>query len=509
MPRSTAGRTGRLRARSRALLVAFVAVLAGCAGGGGDGARSPGVDGGPTASSPAASPSRLDWDRCGAVECATVAVPLDHDEPDGPALDLALARRPASGERLGALLVNPGGPGAPALDLAKRATEFFPESLTDRFDVVAWDPRGVGESAGIDCTDDLDALWAADRSPDDEREAAAVVEVATDLGRACAGAAGDRLAHVSTADTVRDLELIREALGEEQISYLGFSYGTFLGARYAEAHPDRVRAMVLDGAVDPSLGPEETARAQAAGFETSFATFLADCAADTGCAFHSGGDPGAAYDRLAARIDAEPIDGVVDGETRRLGPGELDLGVTTALYSGRRAWRPLAEALAAAERGDGAALLRFADTYTGREPGGGYADDLEAFFAVSCLDGPPIGDPDAVLRAGEAIGRESPRFGEATALLGMECATWPVPATGRTGPVVAAGAPPILVLGTTRDPATPLRWAESLAGQLEAGVLAVLDGETHTAFGQGSECIDQIVVRALVEEVLPPDGTRC
>ena len=301
------------------------------------------------------------------------------------------------------------------------------------------------------------------------------------------------------------MDSIRAALGEEQISYLGFSYGTYIGALYADKYPDRVRAMVLDGAVDPSLGFEELARDQGVGFDGALNAFLDDCERN-GCGF-GGDDPHRAFTRLMAQIEAESLPGEVDGEERTLGPGEADIGVAEALYGGVPAWPDLARALNDAARGDGSRLLALSDGYTDRHTGGDYDNLQEAFFGISCLDSPapPPEEFPAMAARSEAA---APVFGGTTVWLGVPCAYWPVPATGVPAPIAAAGAPPIMVIGTTNDPATPLKWAQSLASQLESGHLVVWQGEGHTAVGQ-SRCVDGAVDDYLVDLAVPEGDLVC
>jgi pimeloyl-ACP methyl ester carboxylesterase len=482
--------------------VLAAAVLASSCGGGGD------DDGGARGGNDERSArGTLEWQDCGDdVECARLDVPLDHEDPGGETIELALARRRAGGDPIGTLLVNPGGPGFAAIPLVTDAVFYLGEELLERFDVVAWDPRGVGDSTSVDCGDDLDAFYAVDRSPDDAAEVEANAAAARRLARACARRSGDLLAHVSTYDTVRDLDLVREALGEEQITYLGFSYGTQIGALYADRYPRRVRAMVLDGAVDPSLRFEELALGQATGFDAALDAFLDWCAAGD-CGF-GGSDPHRAYRMLMAQIDAEPLFARSDDETRELGPGEADIAVAAALYYGEEGWEALADALREAAQGDGSALLSFADDYTGREPGGRYADHTDALYAIGCTDAPvpSLAEFPQVAARAEAA---ATNFGAATVWLSAPCAVWPVPPAGAPGPVRAAGAPPIVVVGTSNDPATPLRWAQALADQLESGRLVVAAGEGHTAYNRESDCVDDLVHRYLVDLVVPEDGTRC
>jgi pimeloyl-ACP methyl ester carboxylesterase len=390
--------------------------------------------------------------------------------------------------------------------VAADAEVYLSSALVDRFDVIGWDPRGVAESTAVDCLDDLDPFFAVDRSPDDAAEVQENVAAAQDFASACRERSGDLLPFLSSGATVDDMDAIRSALGEEQITYLGFSYGTSLGARYADTYPDRVRAMTLDGAVDPSLTSEELTRQQALGFEAALTAFLDSCERD-GCGF-GGSDPHDAYEQLMSQIDAESLPAELAGEERLLGSGEADIGVATALYAGRAGWDILGAALTDAATGDGAALLRLSDIYTGRSPGGEYDNSQEAFYAIGCVDAPapPI---DQLPALAASIADAAPNFGAATTWLGAPCSVWPVPPEGVPGPIVAADAPPIVVVGTTNDPATPLAWAQALAQQLTSATLLVHQGEGHTAYGSGNVCIDDAVDAYLVELQLPAPGTVC
>jgi pimeloyl-ACP methyl ester carboxylesterase len=493
---------GRVHPRSALLLVACL-VAGACGGGGGaDKDALPVATTDTETSTDGGLP--IEWDRCGDLECATVAVPLDHTVPDGRTIDLALARRRADGNRIGSLLVNPGGPGAPGTQLAANA-DFFPSGVLEHFDVVGWDPRGTGASAPIDCLDDLDPFFAADHSPDDPVEVEAQVDAGRELVEGCEARSADLLPYLSSAATVDDMDAIRAALGEQQISYLGFSYGTYLGALYADTYPDRVRAIVLDAAVDPSLGFEDLARDQAIGFDNALNAFLDDCERNT-CGF-GGADPHGAFTRLIAQIDAESLPGELDGEERTLGPGEADIGVASALYGGVPAWEFLAEALNDAAQGDGSRLLALSDEYTGRKTGGEYDNAQEAFYGISCLDtaAPTVDELAAIADRSQAV---APVFGASTVWLGAPCSVWPVPATAQPAPIAAAGAPPIVVIGTSNDPATPMKWARSLADQLESGHLVEWRGEGHSALGADA-CIDAAVASYLVDLTVPEPGLVC
>lgn len=449
------------------------------------------------------------WEGCGGgFECGALAVPLDHEAPDGDAITIALIRRPADDpdERIGSLLVNPGGPGASGVDLAAQAEVVFGTEILDRFDIVGFDPRGVGSSTAVECPFDLDRLFALDTTPDDDGEVAELRSVSKEYADSCAEATGPLLDYVSTLNVARDMDLIREALGEEQISYVGFSYGTYLGALYAELFPERVRAFVLDGAVDPTLSDEEGAVQQSLGFEMQFEEFLDWCAGERSCRFNSDGDPEAAYDDLMREIDSE---GIKTSDGRLLGPGEADIAVVTALYDGERGFTVLGDALDAAEDGNADPLMILFDSYVGRDDSGAYDGSQAAFQAIGCVDATTTTTPDEHDDLAARVGEAAPRFGESGVNLGYPCVYWAAAPDGWEGPVHAPGAPPILVIGTRGDPATPKEWAESLAAQLESGVLLRLDARGHLAYGLGHTCIDRAVEEYLIDLTVPDDGTTC
>lgn len=460
---------------------------------------------GPTSTPPDVAPPA--WHRCSDGECAAIPAPLDPAHPDGAQIHLALYRHraPDPARRVGALLTNPGGPGAPGIDFAHTFLRLAPAELKARFDVVGWDPRGTGQSTAVDCGSDLDYLFAADTAPSTPAQLEALEAVNRQLAQTCAARSKDLLAHIASRDTVADMDRIRAALGEAKLTYVGFSYGTYLGALYAQAHPDRVRALVLDGAVDPSLSVEQVAIQQAVGFDQSFTGFLGRCAASAACSFRNGGNPHAAYLALQARVDRSPEHARLAGEDRTLGPTQLDIAVSAALYSGAAADQVLAGALRDAQEGDPAGLLTLFDEYVGRHRGGRYDTQWPAFVAISCLDGPDL-DLAATIRLQQQAAAAAPIFGASNVgLTGYACAQWPLPpVTTAPTPVHAPSSPPIVVVGTTGDPATPVAWAQSLAGQLGSARLVTVTGTSHTSFLEGNTCLDTAVDRYLLT-LAPPD----
>jgi pimeloyl-ACP methyl ester carboxylesterase len=450
----------------------------------------------------------IQWTPCKNVQCGRLTVPLDAKRPDGPQITLALARRPATHKRIGVLFTNPGGPGGSGVDFLQSARSVFRSDILDNFDIVSWDPRGVGDSAPVQCTPNLDGFYAVDRDPQTAAAVATNVDAARSFVASCAKQSGSELPFVSTADTVRDMDAIRAAMGENTISYFGFSYGTLIGAMYAAAYPEHVRAMVLDGAVDPSLATETVLVDQARGFEQQLDAFFQWCQSNSDCGFATGGDPAAAFDHLVEATRAETIPAKVGNEPRTLGPGEFDIGVASALYGGESSYPDLGAALAQTARGLGDKLLKFADSYTGRQSGGRYSSETAALYATSCLDAPAPRTIVGVEQDARAAEKAAPRMGPATVWLSLPCTYWPVLPTGKIAPVHAPKAPPIVVVGNTHDPATPYKWAQGLARQLGTATLLTYQGGGHTAYGRDG-CIDQNVDDYLVKLTVPATGTTC
>ncbi|MEZ5259462.1 MAG: alpha/beta fold hydrolase [Ilumatobacteraceae bacterium] len=343
-----------------------------------------------SSSSGSSSGDSLDWSECGGpqIECARLEVPLDHSDPSLGTLSLAVTRRLADDEehRIGSLLVNPGGPGVGTSFLAESAEFIYGQDLLDRFDIVAMDPRGVGESEPVvDCVDEYDPYFSPDPTPDDAAERQVLVDASAEFAAACADRVGtDLLQHVSTIDAARDFDLLRQALGETKISYFGFSYGSQLGATWLSMFPDTVRAAVLDSASAPDPSDDQAIE-DAVALDRAFRSFLDDCAADTSCAFHSDGDPESAYNALLDQLDADPI--VVDPDRTPVNEAVTVIATLAALYDSS-SWPDLARALDAARDGDGSRLLSAYDDYLMRQPDGTYDNSFEGLLAINCIDDP-------------------------------------------------------------------------------------------------------------------------
>jgi pimeloyl-ACP methyl ester carboxylesterase len=454
---------------------------------------------------------RVRWQRCqGEFECATLEVPLDYDDPDGRSIDLALLKVPAADpqQRVGSLVVNPGGPGQPGTSYAAQAGLVFRDPLLDSFDIVGFDPRGTGDSAPVDCLSDqaLDDYVAADPDPDTAAERRELVGLAAAMVRGCAQRSGSLAAHVSTVEAARDMDVLRAALRESKLDYFGASYGTELGATYAELFPDRVGHFVLDGAVDLSIGFRELALEQAAGFETALRAYVQDCVDnDDSCVLGDSLEQGLTrISNFLDQVDARPLSTSSD---RELQVGNAFYGIVLPLYV-RDYWFLLSNALGDAFEGDGSTLLQLSDLYNSRGPAGYTDNSREAFVAISCVDDPSGIPPGRVPAAIPAFEKASPTFGGVFAWGLIGCRGSEL-APAKPLEVDGSGAAPIVVIGTTRDPATPYEWAESLADQLGSGVLVSRDGDGHTGYNAGNDCVDDAVHAYLIDGTVPDDGLSC
>ncbi|MFF9035177.1 alpha/beta fold hydrolase [Streptomyces sp. NPDC014892] len=500
-----------------AALAAAVLLLAGCSGGTDDRADDERDDGKASASAPTPSSAsqKLDWGRCKATsegpapgddwQCATLKVPLDYAEPDGTTIGLALIRSKATGdadERVGSLLFNFGGPGGSGVSMLPSYAGLTSE-LHKRYDLVSWDPRGVAQSEGVRCRGDkeIQAGESVDATPDDRAEEAAFFEDAADFGAGCEKAAGKLLSHVSTAETARDMDLMRQVLGDEKMHYFGISYGTELGGVYAHLFPEKVGRLVLDAVVDPTADTVGHAKNQALGFQRALDNYLESTGQDPEEGTRKIG-------KLLERIDAEPLK-TTSG--RELTQTLATTGIVLPLYS-EQSWPTLTSALDAAEDGDGTELLALADGYNERDPSGHYGTTTHSQRVISCLDQKQRPTPEETKKLLPEFRKISPVFGE---FLGWDtagwCHDWPVPGLTDSPEVSAPGAEPVLVVGNTGDPATPYEGARKMAGELGQGVGVMLTwkGEGHGAYGSGSSCVDSTVNAYLLDGKVPEDGKVC
>jgi len=463
---------------------------------------------------------KLSWRTCGVpgFECATMKAPLDYAKPTAGDIRLAVARKKATGKGkpLGSLMVNPGGPGGSAVGyLQQYAGIGYPATVRARYDMVAMDPRGVARSEPVECLGGraMDTFTQTDTTPDDKRETTRLVDEYKKFAEGCGAHSPDVLRHVSTVEAARDMDILRAVLGDRKLTYVGASYGTFLGATYAGLFPDRVGRVVLDGAMDPSLPARRMNLDQTAGFETAFQSFAKDCVRQTDCPLGAKGTtPAKVGTNLKAffrKLDAHPIP-TGDADGRKLGEALATTGVIAAMYD-EAAWPQLREALTSAmKENDGAGLLVLSDSYYERDADGRYSNLMFANAAVNCLDLPAaFSTTDQVEKELPAFEKASPVFGDGLAWASLNCAYWPVKPTGEPHRIEAKGAAPIVVVGTTRDPATPYRWAQSLARQLSSARLLTYVGDGHTAYGRGSTCIDSAIDAYLLRGAPPAKGKRC
>ncbi|WP_354641328.1 alpha/beta hydrolase [Kitasatospora camelliae] len=517
-------------------VVAAALLLAGCSGGEGTATASPGssTDGAPPTATPASGSTaatplqplpaeipaalssyytqKLTWQPCDdGFECTTFKVPVDYANPSGGDLTLTATRARATGgaTRLGSLLLNPGGPGGSAIEYVQATAKSFDPGVRAAYDLVGVDPRGVGESSPVSCLngDRMDAYTATDITPDDQAETDALVAADKEFAAACQQKSGATLGHVSTVEAARDMDVLRALVGDDKLHYLGKSYGTFLGATYAGLFPGRVGPMVLDGALDPSLDARAGNRGQAGGFETAWAAFAKDCAKRDNCPLGSNEkEIGEQLDAFFRKVDAQPLP---TDSGRKLTESLATTGVIQAMYA-EFLWPRLRDAFTTAKAGDGTGLLKLSDDYYERSADGTYPNLMSANMAVNCLDLPaPFADPAAARQAVPEFEQASPHFGRDMAWMALACGYWPLKATGAPHTVRAAGSAPIVVVGTTRDPATPYAWSQALAGQLESGRLLTYDGDGHTAYGRRNACIDTAINRYLLGGEAPANGTRC
>ncbi|MFJ8072978.1 alpha/beta hydrolase [Streptomyces sp. NPDC096176] len=523
-----------------AALAATTLLVAGSAtgcGGGDEGTVNDGKGGAPSASpdptpdanrthdgSQAALPAaltgqKLDWKTCeaptkargsyakapgGQWQCATLEAPLDYREPTGETIGIALIRSKAEGpgKRIGSLLFNFGGPGGSGVAALPGAAQRF-DSLHSRYDLVGFDPRGVAESSAVVCRGDAETVksLALDSTPDTPAELKSYMDDSVAFGQGCAKRSGGIIPHVGTANAARDMDLIRQVLGDEKLHYLGFSYGTELGGVYAHLFPKNVGRLVLDAVVDPSADYAGHSRNQTRGFQRALENYFES----RGISARNGTE---SIVKLLAELDRKPLP-TDDG--RPLTEGLALTGIIQPLYS-QDSWAHLTEALEAAEGGDGTGLLLMADVYNDRDDKGHYGTQNHSQRAISCADAKGRVSPAEVRSRHLAEFTEiSPVFGPYLAWdLAGWCANWPVPGESETPEVSAEGAAPILVIGTTGDPATPYEGARKMADELGAGVgvLITNKGEGHGAYGTG-RCVTEIVDAYLLDGEVPQNGRTC
>jgi len=439
-------------------------------------------------------------------------VPLSYDNPAQASIELKVIKLPASepGKRIGSLVMNPGGPGGSGIDYARAARGVTTDALRARYDIVGWDPRGVGTSDPIHCQDaaQTDAYIAADASPDTPAEVTQLESMSAEIGKGCAAKSPTLLDHVGTIEAARDIDILRAALGDDQLHYLGKSYGTYLGATYADLFPTKVARMVLDGALDPALDSSTLALGQAKGFELALHRFAEKCATLPECPLSANADEAVQQVRdFLNKTDSAPL---TTNQSRPLTQALAVLAVVGSLYDNEQGWPALAQALGTAFKGDGSDLMATADYYTDRNANGSYNSNAnDAIYAVNCFDKPATPGLTETEKLAAEWEKIAPTFGAYLAWGNLPCATWPSHSTTPSHPVKADGSPPIVVIGTTYDPATPVEWAKGLAAELSNGVYLEWNGDGHTAYQRGSTCVDNAVDAYLLDGTAPTSGTVC
>ena len=459
----------------------------------------------------------LAWEKCQIGECAGLKVPLDYAKPDGDSITIQVLRMRATKpkQRIGSLVVNPGGPGGSGVNYARAADFIVGKPVRQRFDIVGFDPRGVQRSEPVDCLPDreMDAFLGQDPTPDDTAEEQAFAASGKTFAEGCLQRTGALTSHLSTVDAARDMDVLRSALGDEKLNYLGKSYGTYLGATYADLFPKLVGRFVLDGVLAPDLTPAEVSKGQAEGFERATRAWAADCVDQGDCPLGSSVDEVMSAMRdLLKRLDSQPVP-MKDGKLNQLTEGWAATGIAQAMYD-QGSWGALTDALSAVVRkNDGTELMKIADQYAERNQNGSYAGNLlEAYYAISCLDNPDSADPKVYEQRARDNATVAPTWGPLLAWGSLVCGQWPVKAAeggGAPHTVSAAGSGPIVVVGTTRDPATPYEWSVRLRKQLSNASLLTFDGDGHTAYARSNKCVDGAINDYYTDGKVPQDGKKC
>ena len=448
--------------------------------------------------------------------CAKVKVPLDYNNPGGETIEIAMKKRAASGDSVGSLFINPGGPGGSGIELVESAGSYFSKNLVGSYDVVGFDPRGVGASTAIDCLTDaeLDAERAGANDPATP-SASATVERAQQMNSACESKTSTPglLDHIDTISAARDLDILRAVDGQQVLTYLGFSYGTYLGATYAELFPANTGRLVLDGAVDPSLSAEDMTLGQAKAFEVALRAYVQECqSSKLSCPLS--GDVDSGVSQIREFLESTKTAPIPTSDPQR--PLTYDLALTgvlgamyqTSLWSSLTA--ALTQAMDTSGSRDGSALMVITDAFASRQSDGSYSgNSTEALMPVNCLDFPVQGDDASWEQNATAVKEASPTFSAQLLYPDAYCQGWGHESSRKREKITASGAAPILVVGTTGDPAPPYAWSEALAEQLETGQLLTWKGNGHTAYGRSNDCVKNAVDTYLLNGTMPDKGLTC
>ncbi|CAB4646491.1 unannotated protein [freshwater metagenome] len=461
---------------------------------------------------------KLDWSNCyDYFECAELRVPIDYSDLSVGTFRLSVLRASAKDQdkRKGSIVVNPGGPGGSGVDYAYNADYLFSPDITDVYDIVGFDPRGVAESEPINCftPEELDANLASDSKPDNDAEIAASLEESEAFAAKCLENT-EHLEHFTTMETARDMDILRAALGETKLNYVGKSYGTYLGTLYADLFPTNVGRFVLDGAVDPNISMKEQNLAQAIGFDKAIAAFIKDCLTQSECPFK--GTQAEATQSMIATLQAAatsplPQQTPEDGDDRLITESLILIGIASSLYDDVDGWPKLRQAFTESAQGFGDTFLQLADEYSGRNPDGTFrSNDFDSGAVIDCLDWRDRRTVDQYKADVQEFTEKAPVFGPYIAFSGMHCQFFPQPKTQRApNTLIEIKTAPIIVIGTIRDPATPYVWSRSLAKIFTGSRLISLDADGHTGHGRGSACVDDAVDDYLLNGTLPPANMRC
>jgi pimeloyl-ACP methyl ester carboxylesterase len=451
----------------------------------------------------------INWQSCNQdFQCATLAVPIDYEKLSTGTFEIALLKYEArTSKKLGSLIVNPGGPGGSGVDYAYAAEYIFSPAILDRYDIVGFDPRGVSRSAPIRCLNDaeLDANNNSDSKPDNDAEFQQILEDTKKYVEICKEK-NKHLTAYSTANVARDMDILREAVGDKQLNYMGKSYGTYLGTHYAQFFPDKVGRVVLDGAVDPTISNFQQTLTQAIGFDQAFSSFAKNCVSKKNCTLPKGKDAAIAeMQKLFAQAAKQPLPTKISKRT--LSETMMVLGTASAMYDSSTGWPKLRKAIKEAQNGFGDQFLELADEYTGRQSDGRYPNnEFDSGAVIDCLD---VDEPRTVAqiqRDAKSFAKQAPLFGPYLAYGGLTCKYFGQSQEITVSPTTTIN--PIIVIGTTGDPATPYEWAQGLNKLLTNSFLISLTGEGHTGQGQGNSCVDEQIDDFYIFRA-EPDQTNC
>jgi pimeloyl-ACP methyl ester carboxylesterase len=461
---------------------------------------------------------KLDWSECyDYFDCAELRVPIDYDDLSVGTFRLSVLRAGALDQksRLGSIVVNPGGPGGSGVDYAYNAELIFSPEITDRYDIVGFDPRGVAESEPIYCFSDeeLDENLAADSKPDNAAELAETLKESELYAQKCLENT-DYLEHFTTLETARDMDILRAALGEKKLNYVGKSYGTYLGTLYAELFPKNVGRFVLDGAVDPNISMKEQTLSQAIGFEGATDAFIKDCLSRNDCPFT--GTLTEARTTITTTLQKAattplPQKDPRKNDDRMITESLILVGIASSLYDDVDGWPKLRQAFTESAAGFGDTFLQLADEYSGRNPDGTFrSNDFDSGAVIDCLDWLDPRTTEQFTLDAKEFAAKAPIFGPYIAYSGLHCQFFPQPTTQRVANTTTTiTTAPIIVIGTIRDPATPYSWSVSLSKIFKGSSLISLDGDGHTGHGRGSACVDNAVDAYLLSGTLPPADLIC